>query len=435
MDQPEPHGYYSKDDVKLCKTSDSINQFRLDYDLQQKAFKDPRLVILNAEKLAILSNEGIHDLMSTSSLTLTILSLYFGPLYKWSKPTEHTYFQIEDKSPNVLFSKKMHKSGIVNFNQNNEFFTTQNTIFPKTLNFNITQMEILRSGSSIDCVNQNIGNGNFIIVVFVEWIENDTKIMSIYDLKYITSIPKFNEQFLIKLRESAGIERFLILNLVRGIQYTDVVIDKLTTSCVQRSEKINGQRTITQKVNEFDIDYEERYKLSDKTVPYVLKLTNNIHLPKVLVCLVLLKSVFMTKNSQPKLFDYIWLCDNHAITMFNTDPVKQDEQLNDEVLNEEAEDNFDDATTIPDIVEDINDNLSDDEKTIKEDSLQPQIMQDDELEDVIPRRDDTVIEQPKRKRGRPRKIIRTDEEVLEGGLHKSWTYEKSSIEPSFDDNF
>lgn len=307
--------------VKLCATVDDIKIFRQNYDLYQDEYTNPYLVLLNNSKLAILSKRGLHDLRSTSMFSQMILVMYFGPLHLWSISCSHSYV-IENNIKKVIIYLNKSK-GLKNYTDNTKHIEFS-TDLPNLSESTITKFMILRTGSYRDC-NKYINNSNFVIFILLEWTFNNQHFSSAYDIQYITSNSILNKMFLQQLRTHDR-ERFVIPNVIKGFQYNDIINENyLTSSCVNNTVMTNSKPTRHQ-----NVFYEERYFVNKSLHSYVKSKAQFDSVEK-LVGLILLSS--NTINYQPNISDFLWMSDNHALSLFEM------------VQNEEEDDRATEAFT------------------------------------------------------------------------------------------
>lgn len=287
-----------------CTTDLEIVHLQKKFGAIVKEYSSPRLVLLNDEKLAVFCHDGLHDLMSTSTVSLHVLEQHFGNVDKWSIQSYHSFWKDKLKdAPDVMLGYEKSERHFVTFEESKQLSLLDgDRAFYPDINDDPQpiEMKVFCTGSS---------HPNMVIYVYVKWKEprtNDIVHTSMLDLKYITALPTFNKMLLDVLMQGCEPLR-PIKNLIMGSQYKQKVDDwSLSTSNTEEPSPNWIYTPYYFKGKEYY--FEERYKVNPKANLTVYG--DDLHDDKF-------RGVFLVHSpvfNYPRLTDMVWLADQNALT-------------------------------------------------------------------------------------------------------------------------
>jgi len=290
---PKLDDEYNFKESQICTDRVAISVARERFDYMCKSLDDPKLVTLNNSKLAVLSKDGLHDLLSTSTLTLYILTKYFGDFTKWSIPVRHSYEIYElplEEEGELAVNLIIPKSDVFEENTLSGFHSidyskleTNSKRDPaadcklkiKELRFVVDYhipefskikeckaMKLLMAGSRVFDAN----NGNFVLLVYVKWteIDEEEEYEGVMDIKYVIACPKFHTSLILLFPKEVS-----LINLIKFVDYTETTffeeidgIEKYDTNLTTYIEKTKIAANNTQH-RKHEYNYIENYKVTN----------------------------------------------------------------------------------------------------------------------------------------------------------------------------
>jgi hypothetical protein len=188
----------------------------------------------------------------------------------------------------------------------------------------------------------------------------------------------------------------MIPSIIKGFQYSEKInTEGLTTFNYKGPSNYKRYHT------KYDsISLVEHYFTNQTAHNYVYTKTLSNSIPE-LTCVLLLSSE-MTKNYEPSILDFIWLADNHALSLFQMDSDNDFMDRLTELNSQSSERNYDSQLS---------------EKIMKSPPIEINLDSQSSLESVNPITHSKMfqkivpeLQEPKepRKRGRPRKLVLQD---------------------------